>query len=58
MYLNLYTHIYTLFPTKKYEAVLLYVKVSIISKIEQFLLKQLHEHLRQVLIIKAVMRLV
>lgn len=36
---------------------MLYIKLPKISKKKQFLLKKLHEHIRQVLIIKAIMKL-
>lgn len=36
---------------------MLYIKLAVIPKMKQFLLKKLCEHVRYVLIIKAVMRL-
>lgn len=53
----IYEFIHTNYSTKTTEAVLLYIKLAIISKIKQSLLKKLHEHTRQTLIIKASMRL-
>lgn len=55
VYINPYIHIiYSLL--KRFKAIMLYIKLAIICKVKQVLLK-FCEHIRQVLIIKAITRL-
>ena len=56
MYKSIHTHYIIYFLLKRLKAVMLYIKLAIISKRKQFLPKKLCEHIRQ-LIIKAIMRL-
>lgn len=54
IYKSIHTHYIVYFLLRRFKAVILSIKLAIISKIKQTLLKKLCDHVRQVLLIKAI----